>query len=89
MALANVHNCSFFECFERRFPCKRHHGLSHVLDFELTSCREFYKEFDTFDKQVRFEVIHSVDVLVCLSCRAKETEHSEKRQTGKNKSDQG
>ncbi|KAI0220738.1 hypothetical protein LSAT2_027791 [Lamellibrachia satsuma] len=51
MALANVHNCSFFECFERRFPCKRHHGLSHVLDFELTSCREFYKELDTFDKQ--------------------------------------
>ena len=53
MPLAVAHNCSFFECFERRFPCKAEYGISHVVDFELTSCREFYKEYDTFDQHVR------------------------------------
>ena len=56
MPLAIAHNCSFFECFERRFPCKAEYGISHVIDFESTSCREFYKEYDTFDQQVRISV---------------------------------
>ncbi|KAK2175670.1 hypothetical protein NP493_715g01000 [Ridgeia piscesae] len=51
MALAEAHNCSFYECFERRFPCKSSLGISHVIDFEMPSCRVFYGEYDTFDKQ--------------------------------------
>ena len=30
-------NCKFYECFHQRFPCDK----SHVIDYEVISCKKF------------------------------------------------